>query len=90
LLGDRIDRHARRAVTKGAAAMEVAGAKPDEIGIVETRRFDSGGIRLHGVAHAEFEEALDDFPMTAACGDVVETGPGKEDGAPQKRGRACH
>jgi hypothetical protein len=31
----------------------MAGAKTIEIGVVEARRFDGVGARLHGIAHAE-------------------------------------
>ena len=33
--------------------MEVGSAEPDEIGIVEVRRFDPLGVSCDGVTHAE-------------------------------------
>ena len=78
-LRDRTDRHARRAVTEGAAAMEMPGAERDEVGVVQWRRLDAVSVRLDRVAHREGQEPFHHWPVPAARRDRVEAGPDEEE-----------
>jgi hypothetical protein len=59
-------------MTKSAAAVEMSGAKSDQVRIVELRHLDPARVPLHGVPHAEIEETLDEGPVTLAGCDVAQ------------------
>jgi hypothetical protein len=87
MLCNGIYRDAGRTMTKGAASVEMGGAKPDHVRIVEFRNFNTARVPLDGVPHAEVEETLDERPVTLARGDVPEAGPGKSKRAQDSRRR---
>ena len=58
--------------------MKVAGAKLDQIGIVERRGRNGKCARRHRIAHTKGQKPLNDAPMAPACGDVVDTGPSEK------------
>ena len=87
-LRDRTDRHARRAVTEGAAAVEMSGAERHEVGVVERRRLDAVGVRLHRVAHREGQEPFHHGPVPAARRDGVEAGPDEQESEQRETGGA--
>jgi hypothetical protein len=59
-------------MTKGTAAVEMGGAKSNHVRIVELRLLNAVRVPLHGVPHAEIEEALDKGPVTLAGCDVAQ------------------
>ena len=65
--------------------MEVGRPKPDHVRIVELRHLDPARVPLDSVPHPEIEEALDERPMTLACGDITQARQGK--GKRGKEGR---
>lgn len=58
--------------------MKMAGAQPDEIGIIQPGRGDADAVRRDGIFHPERQQPFHDGPMPACRRYVVDTRPGNQ------------
>ena len=86
-LCDRIHRNSRCPMTESAASVEMPGAEPDQVRILEGRCFDPFGMRCNCVAHAELEEPIDERPVTLTGGDIAKTRPSETKSPREDRNR---